>query len=336
MPEQQLIQKKDIKCMEDQGDVKRLILALKHSDAELRSAAASALCKVGDEQAVESLIEALLTDEAWVVRRYAAEALGKIGSEQVVEPLTVAVNEDPFVCQITGRRVVRMVAEEALKDIENAKTATEPLDRVLACQWSESSQSENVKMLIEILRRHCRSIEDRDVSKCTDAICKLAKEEDPIISEVMCYVALSALHFNVRDSAAHVLKGTATPDITQILCDALQYDRKAGPPVQEALEALLVIGDQRAAKPIAEFLDEFRIKWRMGNDTIVAGMSSITLAAYLDQEKSICISACRALATLGGAEAINAMEAVLRDDYWRNYREIQEELPKCIAQAKDQ
>lgn len=87
---------KDIEEMEDQGDVKGLSLVLDHPNAELRSAAADALCKVGDEQAVASLIETLSNDDAWVVRRYAAEALGNIGSQEGVESLELALNNDPY------------------------------------------------------------------------------------------------------------------------------------------------------------------------------------------------------------------------------------------------
>lgn len=325
----------DIHKMEDQGNVKELVLALKHKDPYQRERAAETLCKVGDEQAVEPLTEALLKDEAWVVRRYAAEALGNIGVPQVVEPLTAALNNDPYICNITGRRVVRIVAEEALKKIGEAKTATEPLDRLLACQWSSSSPSKEVTALIEILRRTCKSISDRDVSKCIDAIKKLAKEKDPVVAEVMCYAALAANHYKVRDSAANVLKGITKPEINQILCDALHYDREVYPPVAEALKALEIIGDSSTRSAIANFLDDFRNTWRMKGDTVVSGMAAaMTLGAHLDKEKSICLSACRALAAFGGSEAITAIEAVLSDSYWSNYDEIREELPKLIAQTK--
>jgi HEAT repeat protein len=329
------LQEEDIKNVEDRGDVKGLISLPKHRDIKLRSAAAEALCKVGNEQAVTSLIETLLKDEEWVVRRYAAEALGNIGTPQVVEPLTIAFNNDPFVCDITGRRVVRIVAEEALKKIMKAKTATEPLDRLLACQWSDLSLSSNVNLLIDIIKRNCESISDRDVSKCIDAIKELAKEKAPVVAEVMCYSALAANHYNVRDYAANVLKGITRPEITQILCDALHYDREVYRPVDNALKVLKIIGDQNATSAILNFLNDFCNTWRIKGDIVSVGMASaMTIGAYLNKEKSICLSACRALSTLGGSKAITALESVLSDSYWGNYNEIQEELPELIAQAK--
>lgn len=327
--------KENINELEDQNNVKELILALKHNELGQRQKAAEALCKVGDKQAVEPLTKALLKDEAWVVRRYAAEALGNIGVPQVVGPLTSALNNDPYVCDITGRRVVRLIAEEALKKIEKAKTAKEPLDRLLACQWSSSSPSKEITALIEILKRNCKSILDREVSKCVDAIKKLEEEKSPVVAEVMCYAALAANHYEVRNSAANVLKGIMKPEINQILCNVLHYDREVYRPVSEALNALKIIGDSSMTSAIANFLDDFRKTWRMKGDTAVSGMgAAMTLGANLDKEKSICLSACRALAELGGSEAITAIKAVLSDSYWSNYDEIREELPKLIAQTK--
>ncbi len=332
---EQSLGKEDIKNMEDQSDVNGLILVLSYRDIDLRSEAAKALCKVGDQQAVKILIETLLKDKAWVVRRYAAEALGNIGTQAVVKPLTVAFNNDPYTCEITGRRVVRIVAEEALQKIEKAKTATKPLDRLLACQWSDENISENIKKLIEILKRNCESISNREVSKCLDTINELEKEKDPVIAEVMCFAALSANHYEVRNSAANVLKGITGPKITQILYDALHYDRENYLPVSHALNVLKIFEDKSTTSAIISFLDDFHNTCKMKGNTAVGGMAAMmTMGAFLDKEKSICLSACQTLATLGGVEAINALENVRSDSYWSNYNEIQKELPGLITQAK--
>lgn len=325
----------DIEKMEDKGNVEGLILALRNRDPDLRKAAAQALCKVGNEQAVKPLIEALLKDDAWVVRRFAAEALGIIGGPQVVEPLTTALNNDSFVSDITGLAVVRLVAEKALERIEKTQTATEPLDRLLACQWSSPSPSKEVTELIEILTRNCESISDQHISKCLNAIEKLAKEKEPVVAEVMCYAALAAEHFKVRNSAADALKGIIKPELTQILCDALHYDREVYRPVAQALNALELIGDPSASSTIVGFLDDFRNTWSMKGDTIVSGMAAmVTLGAYSDKENYICLSACRTLAALGDSAAVTIIEAVLSDSYWSSSDEMREELPKLIAKMK--
>lgn len=59
-----------------------------------------------------------------------------------------------------------------------------------------------------------------------------------------------------------------------------------------------------------------------------------TLGALLEREKSICLAACCAVASLGGAEAVSALQGVGSDSYWTNYKEIATELPGLIARAR--
>jgi HEAT repeat protein len=327
--------KSDIETTKDEGDIEELIKALRNKkEPDKRKAAAEALCKVGNEMAVEPLIESLLHDNEWVVRRYAAEALGIIGDPRAVEPLTAALN-DPYVCNITGRAVVRIVAGKALENIRAAKSATKPLDRLLARRWSNPSSSKEVMASVETLTRNCKSIMEREVSKCLDIIEELAGKKDSVVAEAMCYVALAANHYKVSYAAADVLKKEATPEIIQILCDALHYDREGLQPVREALHSLEVIGDTTAKEPIMQFLDDFRKTWSMKGDSFSTGMAdAFTLGAHIDREKSICIAACRALAALGGSDAGPAIEGVLTDPYWSTFGEIRDALPKLIAQTK--
>ena len=88
----------DIDELEEQKDVEGLILALKNEDYLVRKDAAIALKRIGDERAVEALIEALKY-ESWeddytvliAVREHAAEALGTIGDKKAVKPLIRAL-----------------------------------------------------------------------------------------------------------------------------------------------------------------------------------------------------------------------------------------------------
>jgi len=98
-----------------------LILALKDSDDEVRSAAAEALGKIGSDKAVAPLILAL-KDSDDEVRSAAAEALGKIGSDKAVAPLILALKD-------SGAYVRRIVAS-SLGEIGSDKAVT-PLIRAL-------------------------------------------------------------------------------------------------------------------------------------------------------------------------------------------------------------
>lgn len=93
--------KPNIEDLEDEKDINGLIKALEHEDPIIRKLAAVSLKKVGDETAVEALIEALKY-EIWknkytvliAVRENAAEALGRIGDKRAVKPLIKALFED--------------------------------------------------------------------------------------------------------------------------------------------------------------------------------------------------------------------------------------------------
>ena len=67
---------------------------LRDGTEEVRLEATRVLARIGDERAVEPLIEALRDDSADVVREGAAYALGSIGDERAVEPLIEALRDD--------------------------------------------------------------------------------------------------------------------------------------------------------------------------------------------------------------------------------------------------
>jgi len=65
-----------------------LLAALKSEDGNIRRLAASALGKIGDERAVQPLLDLLAVETKPQVRQYAVKALGKIGSAQAIPVLT--------------------------------------------------------------------------------------------------------------------------------------------------------------------------------------------------------------------------------------------------------
>ena len=110
--------KPNVERLAEKRDVKGLAKALFYKKAwRVREAAAEALGKIGDSQAVEPLIAAL-KDEDWYVRKYAVEALGKIGESRTVKPLIAALKD--------LEQDVREAAVEALGKIGDSR-AVEPL-----------------------------------------------------------------------------------------------------------------------------------------------------------------------------------------------------------------
>ncbi|MGB2727119.1 MAG: HEAT repeat domain-containing protein [Halobacteriota archaeon] len=101
----------------DERAVEPLINALRDADYTVQRGAAEALGKIGDKKAVEPLITTLKTEDEYL-RERAAEALGEIGDKKAVEPLINALKDED--------ESVRSSATEALGQIGDAR-AVEPL-----------------------------------------------------------------------------------------------------------------------------------------------------------------------------------------------------------------
>jgi len=134
----------DVFRLKARGNVKGLIRALKYPKSPLvRKSAATALGDLGDERAVEALIEAL-KDEDNFVRKMAATACGKIRGRKAVEPLIEALaDDDPF---------VRERATESLGKIGDDR-AIDPLNHLIEVLECERFKAAAREALQEIARR---------------------------------------------------------------------------------------------------------------------------------------------------------------------------------------
>ena len=94
MPLFKFSRRPNVQQLKSQGDVNGLIEALSYQDDHnTRLAAASALGRVGDSQAVDPLIDALEDDQLGVIE-IASLSLGEIGDSRAVEPLINALGDE--------------------------------------------------------------------------------------------------------------------------------------------------------------------------------------------------------------------------------------------------
>ncbi len=100
-------------------DITGLIKALNYKTLTVRKAAAEALGKIGDAQAVTPLIN-VLSDES--VRQAAVIALGEIGDKQALKPLIAVLEDD--------ESTVRQAAAFALSKLDS-KRVIKPLIAIL-------------------------------------------------------------------------------------------------------------------------------------------------------------------------------------------------------------
>ena len=105
-----------------------LLAALKSEDGNIRRLAASALGKIGDEQAVQPLLELLAVETKPQVRQYAVKALGKIGSDQAI-PVLVRIASDENEIDYTreaARRALQQISGETRTEVLSVSSPIAP------------------------------------------------------------------------------------------------------------------------------------------------------------------------------------------------------------------
>lgn len=100
--------------------VPHLISALQHENDNIRCTATAALGEIGDNRAVEPLLECL-RDPDWLLRWYAAISLGKIADDRAVLPLVAVLQKDIGEVRSAAARALGMLkARQAVKPLIDA------------------------------------------------------------------------------------------------------------------------------------------------------------------------------------------------------------------------
>lgn len=258
--------KPDIDYLEENKDIDGLIKALKNEDFLIRKDAAIALKKIGDERAVEPLIESLKYEE-WeddytiliAVRENSAEALGNIGDRRAVEPLIQALSEDTD-------EEVRWKAASALGKI-NDKRAVDSLIKALSDEnWAVRR---NVIIALGKLGDErsfepiLNSLSDRDWHVRKYAAVALGKIGDerainPLLN------ALNDEDSDVRWKSIVALGDIGIPAVEPLI---KAFENKDWQIKSRAAEVLGKIGDERAVEPLIEALnrkDKYQNKYVRG------------------------------------------------------------------------
>jgi len=204
-----------------EADLKRWLTQLRSTDVTLRSDAAHQLGKIGDERAVEALVEALSESDEYV-RKSAVTALRRIGGPAAMEGLRRALAD-------RSEQVV-LQAVNGLRDMRD-REAVEPLVRVLT--------------------RRERSLQ----LAATDALIRIGADAVPPLMEAF---KDRALRRRIGNQIWKILVDMGTKSIDpllQMLTDENQYVRLT------AISVLGRIGDRRVAAPLVHlFLDDPRMQ----------------------------------------------------------------------------
>jgi len=217
----------------DERAVEPLIQALKDKDSDVREVAAEVLVKIG-EPAVEPLIRAL-KDEDWHVREKAAEAIGEIGDKRAVEPLINALKDEDS--------DVRMEAAEALDQMgwKPGYVTEKAYYLVAKKEWDEA-----VKLGEPAVEPLINALKDKEAA---EALVKIGDERavEPLIN------ALKDEDSGVRWEAAEALVKIGEPAVEPLIHALKDEDSDVR---AAAAKALGKIGDERAVEPLTEALED--------------------------------------------------------------------------------
>ena len=232
-------------------EVDDLILDLKYGTEVVRNDAARILGEIGDQRAVDPLIDALEDEnEIWIIRELAAMALGEIGDPKAIDPLIDALNdENPY---------VRGTAAEALGEIGDPK-AIDPLIDALndeqhfvrsgaAEALGEISDQRAVDPLIEALKD-----DDWDIQLwAASSLVKLGKTD--YLDLVL--LALEDEKDHIRFNAAEALGWIGDPRAVDPLIEVLWDEDEDSFVRKNVALALGEIGDPRAINPLIDALKD--------------------------------------------------------------------------------
>ena len=234
--------KPNVERLAENRDVKGLAKALFYKKAwRVREAAAEALGKIGDSQAVEPLIAAL-KDEDWYVRKYAVEALGKIGESRTVKSLIAALND---LEQDVRKAAVKVLVKIGLPAVELLIAVLKDEDREVRKSAAEAlgkiGDSRTVEPLIAALKDEYSSVR-REVVEALD---KLGWKPDMSEAGVFYWILKGDLSKCVKIGAP------AVEPLIAALKDKNNYVHR------EAAESLGKIGDIRAVEPLIAALKDW-------------------------------------------------------------------------------
>lgn len=282
----------DIEYLEENRDVDGLVRLLKDKDYLNRKEAARALKKVGDERAVDALIDSLKY-KSWHsdyiilndVRDFSAEALGKIGDERAVPYLIESLEEDPD-------EEVRLKAAWALGEIGSPEAVDTLIVALGDDDWSVRRTAANALGMIADQR----------------AVPYLIK-------------ALNDSDWQVRKFAAVSLGRMKDEKAIPILLEAME-DEDAD--VRwKAMLALAKFGE-RAVKPLIKTLqnENWSVRARaaevigkIGGEDALNALIGVFVGNTRDNNRHVRGRAAEALGRIGDERALEALRYAQKDEY---------------------
>lgn len=144
------------------GDVEAvvpIVNVLRSENEYARKKAKAALVKFGDAS-IEPLIE-LLSDENWSARKLAAEILGEIGDERAIDPLINILRNDkarPYEVAFAARSLIRFANERA--DVREAVDQFKQREEACAAEYEARRKAEQIEKQKKGGSNNCSQCQD--------------------------------------------------------------------------------------------------------------------------------------------------------------------------------
>ena len=284
--------------------IERLIQALKDKNSRVRQYAAESLGEIGDARAFESLIQAL-KDEDVLVRRNAAKSLGEIGDARAVEFLIRALKDE--------EDCVRINAVDSLGVIGDARAATAVLQALKdsGSQVRKSAAAVLIKIVdAQAVEPLIKALQRYDIGDyAAQALRRIGKPAvEPLIkawksgdSLVRAYAAEIVLDIG-DERAVEQLQDEDSEREAKRLIEALKDDNPWSPVRREAIRGLASIGSP-AVGPLLEALKDGSPEWVNPLDVVPEGAEPPTPRSLV----------ATALGEIGSKRAIEPLTNALTD-----------------------
>ena len=306
-----------------------LIEALKDKDEDVRKHAATALGEIGDERALQQLIQAL--NNEWGVQSEVAKALGKIG-EPAVEPLIQALEDRDENLRSGAAMALGNIgdARASAPLIEALKDENRDVRREAAFALGEVGDERAVEPLIQALK-----YEDKWIRKA--AAMSLGQVGDARAVEPL----IQALKYGDTDvrSGAEIGLGKLGELAVEPLVHVMNDKHQDMDARWKAAMALGEIGDERALEPLTRVMmdDHENIYFREGALECLGRLGKpaveILIQTLKAEDAPFQIKAAHALGDIGDARAVEPLTKALESEK-RFVREAAKEALEKIKAKK--
>ena len=282
----------DVEYLEEKRDVNGLIKALKHQDYLTRKEAARALKKVGDERAVDALIDSLRY-KSWhsdyiilsAVRENAAEALGQIGDSRAVPYLIESMEEDPD-------EEVRLKSAWAMGEIGDPESVDALIVALEDPEWSVRKTAANALGMIGDHR----------------AVPYLIKALDDYDWQVRKYAAVSLGKMRDERAIPILLKAMDDED-ADVRWKAMLALGKLGEIAVNPLIKTLQNKNWRVRAKSAEVIG------KIGGEDALNALINLLLGNKRDNNRLVRGKTAEALGRIGDERALEALKHAQKDEY---------------------